>query len=84
MALNARRRRPKGSLGALQRGLWSVFLRNVEFVEDAAQDIEVRMRASTAAVQAGLAFARTVELYDLEREVKAMEALAHGNGHHPA
>jgi hypothetical protein len=59
-------------------------LRNVELVEDAAQDIEVRMRASTAAVQAGLAFARTVELYDLAREVKAMEALAHGNGHHPA
>jgi hypothetical protein len=56
----------------------------VEFVEDAAQDIEVRMRASTAAVQAGLAFARTVELYDLAREVKAMEALAQGNGHHLA
>jgi hypothetical protein len=83
MALNARRRRPKGSLGELQRGLWSVFLRNVEFVEDAAQDIEVRMRASTAAVQAGLAFARTIELYDLDRDVKALEQLSTRNGHHP-
>ena len=81
MAASPRRKRPKGSLGALKAGLFSVFLRNVEFVEDETQEMDVRLRASTAAVQAGLAWGRIVELYEVERDVKALEALAPRNGH---
>jgi hypothetical protein len=61
MAVSPQKRRPKGSLPALKARLWRVFLCNVEFVEDPAQDIEVRLRASTAAVQAGLTDAPGVE-----------------------
>jgi hypothetical protein len=81
MAVSPQKRRPKGSLAALKAGLWSVFLRNVEFVEDAAQDIEVRMRASTAAVQAGLAYIRSVEACDMAQQMATLEDLARGNGH---
>jgi hypothetical protein len=83
MAASPRRKRPNGSLGALKRGLFSVFLRNVEFVEDAEQDIDVRLRASTAAVQAGLAYARVLEQLEMQDEMTALEQLATGNGHGP-
>jgi hypothetical protein len=82
MAVSPQRRRPNGSVSALRRGLFSVFLRNVEFVEDPDQDIEVRLRASTAAVQAGLAWARVEELHTLEKDLQHLEQVAHGNGHH--
>jgi hypothetical protein len=82
MAASPKRRRPNGSLPALKRGLWSVFLRNVELVEDEAQPIDIRLRASTAAVQAGLAWGRVVELHDHEARISAIEAADERNGHH--
>lgn len=82
MAVSPRCKRPNGSLAALKRGLWSVFLRNVEFVEDDTQDIEVRMRASTAAVQAGLAYGRVIEQLEMQQQMAHLEHLASSNGHH--
>jgi hypothetical protein len=81
MAASPRRKRPNGSLRALKRGLFSVFLRNVEFVEDEEQALDTRLRASTAAVQAGLAYARVIELYEVEQRMARLEGLTQGNGH---
>lgn len=81
MAASPQRRRSKGSLGALKAGLFSVFLRNVEFVEDETQEMDVRLRASTAAVQAGLAWGRLMEEHDLAQELADLKHLAQGNGH---
>jgi hypothetical protein len=81
MAVSPYRRRPKDSLVALKRGLFSVFLRNVEFVEDEGQEISVRLQASTAAVQAGLAYSKVVEQHDMVLEMERLARLAHGKGH---
>jgi hypothetical protein len=81
MAVSPRRRRPKDSLAALKRGLFSVFLHNVEFVEDEGQEMSARLQASTAAVQAGLAYSRVVEQHDMAAEMADLQRLAHGNGH---
>jgi hypothetical protein len=81
MAVSPHRRRQKDSLGALKRGLFSVFLRNVEFVEDESQEMSVRLQASTAAVQAGLAYSRVVEQHDMVLEMERLTRLAHSKGH---
>jgi hypothetical protein len=59
----------------------ATLVRNVEFVEDEEQPIEIRLQASTAAVQAGLAFSKVIEQHDLQREMAELEWLAKGNGH---
>jgi hypothetical protein len=83
MAGSAHRRRPNLSLAMLKRGLGSVFLRNVEFAEDATQPMAIRLQASTAAVQAGLACLKILESAEFEQRLAALEAAdADRNGHH--
>jgi hypothetical protein len=84
MSATPRRRRGSGSLGQLKARLWAVIEYNVSLVEDDDADHELRLKGSTTLVQAALAYARVLELYDLEREVTELEQLTPRNGHHPA
>ncbi len=84
MNAKPRRRRASGSLGQLKARVWAVIEYNVTLVEDETADHELRLKGSTSLVQAALAYARVMELYEVEKEVKALEQLARGNGHHPA
>ena len=83
MGTKPRRRMGSGSLGQLKAALWSVIHYNVGLVEDETAEHELRLKGSTTLVQAALAYARVMELYDLERQVKTLEERASGNGHHP-
>jgi hypothetical protein len=84
MRTNPRRRRGSGSLGELKAAIWTVIFYNRGVVEDDDLDHELRQRAGNALVQAALAYAKVMELYDLEREVKTLEQRTASNGHHPA
>jgi hypothetical protein len=84
MSAKPRRRRGSGTLGQLKARLWAVIEYNVGLVEDETADHELRLKGSTTLVQAALAYARVMELYDLEGQVKSLEQLAHRNGHHAA
>lgn len=82
MSAKSRRRRASGSLPALKQALWAVVRYNLDVIEDADLDHELRQKACNGLVQASLAYAKVMELYDLEHQVKALEHLASGNGHH--
>jgi hypothetical protein len=81
MSAKPRRRRGSGSLGQLKARLWASIEYATSLVEDDDADQELRLRGSTTLVQAALAYARVMELYDLEGQVKALEQLTHRNGH---
>jgi hypothetical protein len=81
MSTKPRRRRGSGTLGQLKARLWAVIEYNVTLVEDETADHELRLKGSTTLVQAALAYARIVELYDVARDVSALEQLSNGNGH---
>jgi hypothetical protein len=83
MEAKPRRRRGSGSLGQLKARLWAVIEYTVRLVEDEGTEHELRLKGSMSLIQATLAYARLVELHDLEHQVKALEQLAHSNGHHP-
>ena len=83
MAAKRRQRRRSGSLGSLKSALWATITYNLDVIEDAELDHELRQRACNSLTQASLAYAKIMELYDLEREVKALEHLTSGNGHRP-
>jgi hypothetical protein len=80
----SRRRGRRGSLGALKSALWACIEYNLDVLEDSKVDHELRQRACNSLTQAALAYAKVMELYDFEHEVKALEQLAPRNGHHPA
>jgi hypothetical protein len=82
MKVNPQKRRPKGSLGALQRGLFSMFQRHLEIVEE-EDDLELITKAATAGVQIALAYMQVIELGDMAKEMTALEHLIdeNGNGH---
>jgi hypothetical protein len=80
MSLTPRKRRRKGSLGSLQRGLWEMFVRHLELVET-TDDPEVMMRSASTCVQLAYAYMRVSGLTDLEGEMAKFEHLAQGNGH---
>jgi hypothetical protein len=82
MPATPKKRRQKGSLRALQRGLYTIFQRHLEFVEE-SDDVEVCTKSATVAVQVALAYMRVCELTDIERDMQGYEHLAEGNGHHP-
>jgi hypothetical protein len=84
MRANPRRRRRSGSLSALKSSIWACIEYNLGVIEDDELDHELRQRACNSLTQAALAFSKIVELYDLEREVKALEQLSTSNGHHSA
>jgi hypothetical protein len=81
MSAKPRRRRGSGTFGQLKARVWAVLEYTVNLVEDETADHETRLKGATTLVQAALAYARVVELYDLEREVKGLEQLAQRNGH---
>jgi hypothetical protein len=82
MHARPQKRRRKGSLAALQTGLYTMFQRHLEFVED-SDDLETITKSSTVAVQIALAYMRVCELTEIEQDMKRYEHLAEGNGHQP-
>jgi hypothetical protein len=84
MSAKPRRRRGSGSLGQLKGRLWAAIEYSTALLEDHTADHELRLKAANALIQSAQAYGRLVELYDLEREVKALEQLSTSNGHHSA
>jgi len=62
--------------------VWAVLEYTVNLVEDDTADHETRLKGATTLVQAALAYARVMELHEMERQMRALETLADGNGHH--
>lgn len=83
MSGNPRRRRRAGSLGALKSSIWTCIEYNLGVIKDDALDHDLRQRACNSLTQSAVAYSKLMELYDLERQVKALEQLSAGNGHHP-
>jgi hypothetical protein len=81
MAAKPRRRRRSGSLGALKSAIWACIEYNLGVIDDDEQTHELRQRACNSLTQSALAYAKLIELYDFEREVRALEVLAPRNGH---
>jgi hypothetical protein len=81
MSAKPRQRRRSGSLGSLKSALWAVITYNLDVIEDAELDHELRQKACNSLVQASLAYARVIEQHDMEGQMKALERLAQGNGH---
>jgi hypothetical protein len=81
MSAKARRRRRSGSLGALKSSIWACIEYNLGVIDDDEQDHELRQKACNSLTQSALAYSKILELYDLERQVKALEELAPRNGH---
>ena len=75
------KRRRSGSIGSLKSALWSTITYNLDVIEAPEHDHELRQRASNCLVQASLAYAKILELYDLTQEVKELEQLAPRHGH---
>lgn len=82
MSATRRRRRRSGSLGALKGALWAVIQYNLDLIDNEALDHDIRQRACNALTQAGLAYARVVELHDVEKQLGRLEQVAQGNGGH--
>jgi hypothetical protein len=74
MSAKPRRRRGSGSLGQLKGRLWAVIEYSGGLVEDETAPHELRLRGSTALVQAALAYTRVTETAELEARVAALEA----------
>jgi hypothetical protein len=53
-------------------------------IDDDEQDHELRQKACNSLTQAALAYAKVVELYDVARDVAALERLAPRHGPHAA
>jgi hypothetical protein len=83
MSAKARHRRRSGSLGALKSSIWACIEYNLGVIDDDEQDHELRQKACNSLTQSALAYSKILELYDLERQVKALEDLAPRNGHCP-
>ena len=76
-----RRRRRSGSLSALKSSLWACIEYNLDVIEDPEIDHELSQKACNSLTQSAIVYSKVMELVDLEREVKAMEALTPTNGH---
>jgi hypothetical protein len=82
MAASSRKRRRKGSLAAVRTGLFTMFTRHLELVEE-TEDLEVITRSSAVAVQVALAYVRVCELLDVETDMQRFEHVLNGKGPHP-
>jgi hypothetical protein len=78
--VNPRRRRRSGSIGSLKSALWATIAYNLDVIEDAEQDHDLRQKASNCLVQASLAYSRVVEQHEMVRQMAHLEHLANGNG----
>jgi hypothetical protein len=74
MSATPRRRRASGTLGQLKGRLWAVIEYSTRLVEDEDRSPMLRLKASTALVQAALAYSRIVELSDHEARIARLEA----------
>jgi hypothetical protein len=74
------KRRANGSLGGIKRGLYSMFQRHLEFVEDPESDHETCVKSANTAGQLALAYMKLCELLDLETDMQRYEHLVNGNG----
>ena len=81
MSTKLRRRRGSGSLGQLKGRLWAVIEYSTRLVEDEDRSPVLRLKASTALVQAALAYARLVESNDHEARLRQLEQATERNGH---
>jgi hypothetical protein len=81
------KRRRSGSIGSLKAALWAAVCYNLDVIEDEdIDDHDLKQRACNSLTQTSLAYAKLVELYELQREVEDLERLtprSTGNGHHP-
>jgi hypothetical protein len=77
------KRRRSGSIGSLKSALWATIIYNLDVIEDPERDHDLRQKACNCLVQAGLAYAKILELHDLEHQVEDLEQLAGMNGHRP-
>jgi hypothetical protein len=76
-----RRRRASGSLGSLKSAIWATISYNLDVVEDAALDHELKQRACNSLTQAALAYAKVMEIHEQSKAVEELDRLADGNGH---
>jgi hypothetical protein len=74
--------RKVGDLAGLKRRLWWSIL-HCEHILSTAESDELIVRTVHAMTQASLAYARLIELTDLEGQLQALEALEPRNGHGP-
>jgi hypothetical protein len=70
--LERKRRRKVGDLKALQRKLWGAICEADDLVV-AAGSAELRLKAIHALVQAGMAYAKVLEIGELEARLQALE-----------
>jgi hypothetical protein len=81
MPASPRKRRAVLTLGQLKGRLSAGIEYATKLLEDETADHDVRLRGLTALVQASATYAKLVELYDLERDVREIELLTPRNGH---
>jgi hypothetical protein len=80
MGAKSRRRRPSGSLGALKSRVWASIEYLVDVIGDEDQTHEDRRASCNSLTQAALAYARVMELYEIQKDVNALEEAVKGNG----
>jgi hypothetical protein len=72
-----------GTIAGVKRVLWHILQQVSERMRDQTTDDESRRNWANTGIQASLAYAKIHESHDLETQVRHLEGLAHGNGHHP-
>ena len=81
MATRPHKKRRKGSLGAVQMGLFTMFQRHVELVEE-SDDPEICARSASVAVQLAFGYLKLIETTKLAKEMAEYEhLLGRGNGY---
>jgi hypothetical protein len=79
-----RQRRRSGSLGSLKSALWATITYNLDVIEDVTLEHDLRQRACNSLTQAALAFAKVVDLLEVQRRVADLEVpVTNGHGGHP-
>jgi hypothetical protein len=66
---------------SLKKALWATISYNLDVVEDAELDHELKQRACNSLTQAALAYAKVIETHEQQRAVEELNHLADGNGH---
>jgi hypothetical protein len=70
-----------GTIAGVKRVLWQILQRVSERLTDETADDESQRSWANTGIQAAMAYSKLHEAYELERDVKALERLASGNGH---
>ena len=85
MAASPRKRRPMLSMADLKRRLSAGIEYATKLLEDEEADHDLRLRGFTALIQAAATYTKVIELYEVERDVQALQRLSdpHRNGHQP-